>query len=65
MPEKIRTGRAAALLSAWLIAGLGDTYRTYRAEVPAVIPGLWSQAGPATKTGRRTRAMARKEEQAA
>ncbi len=50
MPEKIRTGRAAALLSVgyavWaiafeerdLIAGLGDIYRTYRAEVPAVIP---------------------------
>lgn len=56
MPEKIRTGRGAALLSAGyavagyllafeerdLIAGLGDTRRTYRAEVPAVIPGLWS-----------------------
>jgi hypothetical protein len=25
-----------------LIAGLSDTCRTYRAEVPAVIPGLWS-----------------------
>ena len=55
MPEKIRTGRGAALLSVGyavagtlafeerdLIAGLGDTCRTYRAEVPAVIPGLWS-----------------------
>ena len=48
-----------------LIAGLGDTYRTYRAEVPAVIPGLWARRArneaQATEQGH----LARKEEQAA
>jgi len=53
-----------------LIAGLGDTYRTYRAEVPAVIPGLWTRGarndvrraeGKAAGDGH----LARKEEQAA
>jgi len=45
-----------------LIAGLGDTYRAYRAEVPAVIPGLW----PRKKRPRNENvAAARKEKQAA
>jgi len=53
-----------------LIAGLGDTYRTYRAEVPAVIPGLWIRRGQARKQGKQGQAagqghLARKEEQAA
>jgi protein-S-isoprenylcysteine O-methyltransferase Ste14 len=50
-----------------LIAGLGDTYRTYRAEVPAVIPGRWIRSGQARKQGQADGQghLARKEEQAA
>jgi protein-S-isoprenylcysteine O-methyltransferase Ste14 len=50
-----------------LIAGLGDTYRAYRAEVPAVIPALWTRREQARKQGRaaETGHVARKEEQAA
>jgi len=50
-----------------LIAGLGNTYRTYRAEVPAVIPGLWVRRERARTQGQAagTGHVARKEEQAA
>jgi hypothetical protein len=82
MPEKIRTGRGAALLSAGyavagyllafeerdLIAGLGDTYRAYRAEVPAVIPALRSRKAEGARTEVQAAGQghcARKEEQAA
>jgi methanethiol S-methyltransferase len=50
-----------------LIAGLGDTYRTYRAEVPAVIPGLWpgkERAGTEVQAAGQGH-VARKEERAA
>ena len=77
MPEKIRTGRGTALLSVGyiavgiafeerdLIAGLGDTYRAYRAEVPAVIPGLWTRRARNDVQAAGQGHMARKEEQAA
>jgi protein-S-isoprenylcysteine O-methyltransferase Ste14 len=51
-----------------LIAGLGDTYRTYRAEVPAVIPGLRprkGRAGQETPAARTGKPAAEKEELAA
>jgi hypothetical protein len=51
-----------------MIAGPGDTYRTYRAEVPAVIPGLWSRKAEGARTEAQAAGqgqMARKEEQAA
>jgi hypothetical protein len=80
MPEKIRTGRGTALLSVGyiavgiafeerdLIAGLGDTYRAYRAEVPAVIPALRSRKAEGARTEVQAAGQghcARKEEQAA
>jgi methanethiol S-methyltransferase len=50
-----------------LIAGLGDTYRTYRAEVPAVIPALRSRRERARNEAQAAGQghCARKEEQAA
>jgi hypothetical protein len=51
-----------------LIAGLGDTYRAYRAEVPAVIPALRSRKAEGARTEVQAAGQghcARKEEQAA
>jgi hypothetical protein len=51
-----------------LIAGLGDTYRAYRAEVPAVIPALRSRKAEVARTEVQAAGQghcARKEEQAA
>jgi len=47
-----------------LIAGLGDTYRTYRAEVPSVVPGLWTRRVRNEVQAAGQGHMARKEEQA-